>query len=419
MFNAYIDRHLGHPRIGDVDDFGYDDLGDAEVAADFEEMVRMGWAPIKALQNAAARGRARRCARGAPGGGRGGFPGGGFPGGPSSMRPPFMHPMPSSQDDIDGDDDIAADENEIGEIEGEEDEQVGADGNEEIGATVTQIDRKIVKLQNKLQVLELKLAQTPNWKSKRRNRIMRAIERVKRAIGKRETKKEKKIERLAAKLGVSAAVVGAGLAGAAGAGVTAASIHRAEQAIAKGEANVAQGILGFSPLTPQEGMELRIPLLSGTSPIALFTVGIGVGAREVTVGPLTTPLVSYASFDIVGLDVEVQVQPGVNAQGLPPGDLLINAIASNLTVNGGVNLLYAAQSITQAGQGGRNQSGTGYQFNRTFSGLRDNPVLDANNTAQFTAIVRQEIDNAAAIRGTLAAALIAKRRTDTSLKRYY
>lgn len=152
---------------------------------------------------------------------------------------------------------------------------------------------------------------------------------------------------------------------------------------------------------PPAGEGVRIPLLIGGAPLATFTIAAGVGSRTVAIAAQTSQI-TYAGFRVYGIETIIQLQP--------TNEGLISATIDNCTVNGGVNLLYGAQNASFAGQGGTAGSQTGGKA--TIAGLRQNPILEPNNTATLNATIRQDADNGADINGTVQFALIVRTITD-------
>lgn len=387
----FLSRYLGHPTVGA--ELGAED----EIAAD----LAAGWSPRQALARMRQRRQAAMASR-CPG--------------PAVIRP--------DEEDLAGLDlageadlvgeDLDVDELEISGLEVGDEEEVGADGNEAVGATTLRISEKIQKLQAKLIRLSEKLERTPSWKVKRRRKIQHLIDRTRRAIEAKQSKKDKKIAKLAAKMGISSAALAAAMASSDP--NTAAKIAHADAMLARGQVNAAQGIMGFRSTTPDEGTELPIPFTANSIPFAEWQLTAGAAPRTVVVTMVSQPI-TYAGFRVKGVRFELQAQPGVTAAGLPPGDTLLNASLDSVVVNGGINLVYQPVSITNM-FGMRGQPGTFWAVPNTHAGgLRDNPELVVNNTASMQVTIRNSVAIAAAINGTLSATMICERITDAMATR--
>jgi hypothetical protein len=157
---------------------------------------------------------------------------------------------------------------------------------------------------------------------------------------------------------------------------------------------------------PPAGEGIRIPLLISNAPLATFTFAAGAGSRTQAV-TASTPQITFAGFRVYGIETIVQLQP--TSEGL------VSVTIDTTIVNGGVNLLYASQNASFAGQGGTAGSATGGKA--TIAGLRQNPILEPNNTATLTATIRQDATNAAAINGTIQFALIVRSVSDNQAGR--
>lgn len=157
----------------------------------------------------------------------------------------------------------------------------------------------------------------------------------------------------------------------------------------------------FVERNPPAGEGVRIPLEIGGAELATFSFAPGAGSRTVAVAAATAPI-TFAGFRVYGVETIIQLQP--TSEGL------VSATLTNLQVNGGINLLYRPQNASFAGQGGTSGSATGGK--ETIAGLRQNPILEPNNTGSITATIRQDATNAAAINGTVQFALICRSITD-------
>jgi len=117
-------------------------------------------------------------------------------------------------------------------------------------------------------------------------------------------------------------------------------------------------------------------------------------------------LIPYAAFQVTGLDVIVNSQPNADA--------LVNLLVSQYGVAGDKNLLYDVQNVGFAGQTRGGVDGT---TRRTIAGLRENQVLQPTNTIQASAVLRQEITNAADINLTVELSMVGRVIYDPAVRR--
>lgn len=296
-----------------------------------------------------------------------------------------------------GDEDLGADDDEIGDIEGSPEECHGVDGNEQVGATVTTLEHHIARLRTKMATLQARYEGTPVHRFRRRKHLLKRIEHVRELIAKKEAKRKAKIAIIAAKLGVSAAALAAGGIAGAAAGDMAAQMRQ-------GQANAAFGLNGVVNRQTPAGEEQRVSFQDVTtgSQVVTITVGAGAGLRTAAIN-MITPLISYAKFLVTGLDTKFQaIQGQAAANTALAAEMLLNVLLTNVTVNGGINLLYTTLDVCMGAQTVGNQ----LSARRTVPGLRQNPTLDKNNTASLTATFRQELTTTVLITATFEAALI-------------
>lgn len=299
-------------------------------------------------------------------------------------------------DDEIGDEDLGADDDEIAALEGDDD-AIGADGNEAVGATINQIDHRLGRLRTKLATLQARYDGTPPHRWRRRKHLLARIERVRTLIAKKEAKRQAKIAVLAAKMGVPAAALLAG--GAAGA-----AVGMQAQQLRQAQADAAFNYNGTVPRQTPAGEEQRVSFQDTTtgSQVVTIAVAAGAGLRTAAIA-MITPLISFAKFRVTGLDVKFQsIQGQAAANTALASEMLINVLLTNVTVNGGINLLYTTLDVCFGAQTVGNQ----LSARRTVPGLRGNPILDKNNTASLTATFRQELTTTVAITATFEAALI-------------
>lgn len=306
----------------------------------------------------------------------------------------------ADDDDMGDDPELAALEAECDELEAD-DEDMGAD-DDEMGGAADRLTRKIGKLEAKLQRLQDKYDSTPAMRWRKRQRIAKRIAKVRAAIARKEAKRERKLAILAAKMGVPVAALAAGGAG----GLASQQVA----AMARGRADMAEGIAGVTQRSPRRGVEMRIPFVDpGTgAPVTVWQVTGGAGLRTVALA-LQTVAITYARFRVVGLDVRIQA----NADPTVPNELLLTALAQSLMVTGGKNLLYQTENVSFAGQV---KDGV-FSASRTIAGLRDDEIMEENETASFAGVLRQEITTSQNINGTFEAALVVEQLADSKLRR--
>lgn len=325
------------------------------------------------------------------------------------------------------DSDLDWDEDEIGAIDAEDE-----DYDDEIGATIGAhgrgTARKIQRLKQKRQQLHMKLQSAR--RPRRRNRIQRNIDRLNTKISRLEAKLERKVTRAvdkgrmshgeAAALGVAAGV-GAGALAGRGVRQGPPPTQFADQAGPSGTTlgygseqrwGAFPGIA--SPMaymnnvqrTPPAGNEIRIPLLVSGSPVAGVSVVAGAGPTTITVAAQSR-VIPYAGFEVVGLDIDFNQLP--NPEALP------NILVSQYQVDGEKNLLYDTQGASFAGQA----TGLGQQSTRrTISGLRENQIMQPNNTISASLTFRQDAPNPTVdVIGTLQIAAVCRTIWDPAVQR--
>lgn len=316
----------------------YDD--DIGVDPEYQAMVAMGAGP-----GAAARWlRARRARCGCP-------PRGRRQGG-AQLGFDDDEDLGAEELDVGDDEELAGIDEEIDALESDEDEDLGNDG-ESLGASLRHIERREAKLRALLAKLEAKLEATPTYRRMKRQHLAKRIARVRFRLRKKEAKADAKREKLAAKLGVPAAAL-AGGAAAAAMGVSQTDIAVAQAAMAQGQANMASGLFGLSGVfQPPAGSLIEVPFVN-TDGVPGFLVELTAGATTGDSAGLTvqTPSISYADFDLHGLNVRCTITMG-NASDVPP----IVTCASWL-ITGGLNQLYNETTVTQNG-GTVGQTGAG------------------------------------------------------------
>lgn len=323
---------------------------------------------------------------------------------------------------FDDDSDLDWDDDEIGAIEAEDD-----DYDDEIGAHGRGTARKIQRLKQKRTQLQQKL-QTAR-RPRRRNRIQRRIQNLNSRISNLEAKLDRKVTRAVQKGRISpgeAAALGVA-AGVATTGATMGVRRGPPQTQFADQAGPSGTTLGYgseqrwgafpgvaSPMaylnqvqrTPPAGNEIRIPLLVSGSPVAGVSVAAGAGPTTIAVAAQSR-VIPYAGFEVIGLDIDFNQLP--NAESLP------NILVSTYQVDGEKNLLYDVQGASFAGQA----TGLGQQSTRrTISGLRENQIMQPNNTISANLTFRQDAANATTpVVGTIQIAAVVRTIWDPAVQR--
>lgn len=182
------------------------------------------------------------------------------------------------------------------------------------------------------------------------------------------------------------------------------TVQAYETRAAQSEARAGEGYRRDIGDVPAGGNQIRIPFLDGGNNRTVLTVLGGGGVQTFTL-TLATPQITFAGFKVVGVDVSTALATGQNAAGFPNSDILPSLEAQTLSVNGDINLFYAAQQVEFAAQ-------TDRLSKRTISGLRANPPLQPNNTANLILVYRQEIAPANNYNVRISAALVCERLYD-------
>lgn len=326
-----------------------------------------------------------------------------------------------ADDDTDlGDDaELAGDEDEIEGLGADDEDVQGIEGEgEALGATVMQIDRRLSRLEQRKATLEAKLMSTPPTKFRKRARLQKAIARVRELIARKQARKEKKIEIMAAKLGVPAAAVAA----AAATGTATAALQSVEQQLGQAAAAKAANMFGVMSVTPNAGIEMRWPFqdTSTGSPIVNIAVTPGSGLRSASI-LMETPIFPYAEAEVIGLDTKlVAIQGQAAANTALASEMLVNMLLTQLLVQGGIQLMYAPSGIDLgfAGQTAGNTYSFANQGMRTLPGLRQAPALEQNNIANLAVTFRQEITNTVQIDAAFQAALVVRVTKDKQARKF-
>lgn len=313
------------------------------------------------------------------------------------------------EDDIAGDLDLAGEDAEIDGLGEDDDDAVGADGREDVGASVDGISNRIDKLQAKLLRLQARLDATPTWKRRRRTKLAKMIAKVRATIGKKEAKRQRKLGILAAKLGVPVAALAAGY-------VAGSRVQEATGELRQAQVQRAYNRTGTFGRSVPQGEEQRVAFQDAAtgSQVVVIAVAAGAGLRTAAIS-MITPVISYARFKVIGLDAKLQAVQGQGpGAGALASEILINCLLTNVTVGGGYNLLYTTEDVAFGAQvvGGQLSNA------RTIPSLRGNPVLDNNNTATLTATFRQEITTTVTLSATFSAALVCEVLDDSSVRAF-
>lgn len=386
---------------------GEDDFAAMEAIAAMEEMGRRGHGARRLFHRAHQghqQNRLAHCARFLSQHGFQVMPGGGGGGGRFGEEDDDMN---GDADDPILEQELAADEEEVSALAGEDDE-FGGDSKEELGADIGKMDHKLAKLHQKKHKWEMRLAATPEHRWRKRNRILKHIQKIDRAIMKVEGRKERKVNKIAAKMGVPPAVVAAALVGggaAAGMGITAQQrnqVVNTAQMLESAAGSAAYGLNGRVERVQATRVETRLPFNDATtgSPVVAIQVAAGAGVRTAAINMVTASF-PYAKFTVRGLDIDLNLQQSTVA-GVGLAEALVNMLISQLVVNGGINLFYGLQSIKFVGQSVDNHASA----RRTLTGLRKNPTLNRTNTAVLAATFRQEVTTSAVLNATFQASLV-------------
>lgn len=399
-FASFFARNLGHPAVGWGNDWAGSDIE--------------GAALMEAIEGDPRRLRAMMMRRRQHGGGGGG---GGF------------RPRPCQQEDdagaYFGDDDLSGhDVAMLGELEGEiedlSDDSGDADVADDAGAdehigSIQSTGKRMRKLQDKIVELKAELAATPEYKTRKRNRLKKLIAKAEKGVDRKEAKLQKKQVKLARAMGVPvAAVAAAGTAAGMAMGVSGSRVFSAEQRIAEAQGQAAMGLQALQGWSPRRGNEMRLGFVDSVSQtqVGRISVPAGVGLRQSAI-TMTTPNIAFASFKVIGIDFRLQVNQANGAGGFPLAQLLVNCLINSVLVNGDINLIYSPEDVAMGAQivGGQLSS------SRTIPGLRENPILDRTNNATLNGTFRQELDNTTQIEASYTAALVVERLRDPSAER--
>ena len=315
--------------------------------------------------------------------------------------------------DIGDDEELAGIDEEIESLEADDDEDLGGDS-ESLGASLRSIERREARLRALLTKLEAKLEATPTYRRAKRERLAKRIARVRNRLRKKEAKADMKREKLAAKLGIPAAALAAGVGGAAAMGVTPTDVAVAQAAMTQGQAQMASGLFGLGGVyNPPAGSLVEVPFLN-TNDVPGFLVELSAGATTGDSASIAvqTPSISYADFDLHGLNVRCTITMG-NASDVPP-----IVTCANWQISGGLNQIYYETTVTQNG-GAVGQTGAGVlSYSKQLTSTRTHgSKLNRTNTgsATFNIYYLGSAATNGLISVVIEAALVLRVRTDDNM----
>ena len=266
------------------------------------------------------------------------------------------------------------------------------DEEQAVGAKPWALSRKMGRRQNRIDRVKDRLARARPG-SPRANKAQRVLTR----LGHRQSKDAAKARYLGSALGLGPDALTA-------ADRLSPTYQAYENRAAMNEARAGEGVRMDVHDVPAPGQLVKVPFQdAGNNRTVLAIVG-GGGVQTFTMN-LTTPQITFAGFQVVGVDVSARLAAGQNAQGFPNQDILPSLEATNLNVNGDVNLFYGTQQVEFAAQWDR-------VANRVISGLRANPPLQPNNIANLQLVYRQEIGPTNSYNVRISAALVCDRLYD-------
>jgi hypothetical protein len=419
----------GSPLLGGDDELGAMDDGyqlgaenDQEaclVGATYREGLRRGWSQQRAASFARrAAAWARQHGWQPPGGGYSTYTQPGRGGGAQfrGFRSPFV--ISGDEDELGGDGDElgALDEQELSGIDSEianlsgDDDEVAGDSREALGASFVGLNRSIGHLNELLQKLEARYNATPHMRFARRKHLLKRMETVRKHIEKKQAKLANKRDRLAAKMGVSPAVLAAGAGGLAAAGISRSDLALAERDMAAGGARMGEGFMSFwGPRTAPDALEVTLPFSNGTSPALYITKGAGAAGSAGAI-TINTPAISYADFELMGVDIQAIITMA-QATDVPPV-----ITVTNWGIAGGFNQVYSEQPINHAG-GQIGQAGAGIlSYSKNLPALRQDKIeLGRTNTASMTLNFWAMKQNGGVIDVVVTASLKLKTKRDDNL----
>ena len=318
---------------------------------------------------------------------------------------PWFQGVGADEDEIGADEEqeLGADDLEIEGIAADDEEVYGQDGNVDLEGTFAGIGKKEAKAERKLARLQAKLDGTPQHRKKLRRRIAGQIKALENAMNKKDKKKDALLTQASKRTGMSKSELRKSgmLEGA----VAQTELSRARAAMGNGNGG------NFEPQAP--GQNTVLPFKVSGIPVAPWAIAASAGAHTTSV-EMVTSAKTYAKFYAKAIRVFLQLQPGL-VSGVIPGDILLNAYATSLVIDGGKNLLYDSIPLEYVGGGRSSVNGSSVYF-LDYS-LRDGQALPENSVATLQITIRQEITNANTINGTITAGLICDNLYDSSVQR--
>lgn len=283
-------------------------------------------------------------------------------------------------------------DDEIGDLEEIEDEEEEDNMDDEVGANPRALANRRRRRQRRMGRVQQRGARARPG-SPRQRKASRVLQRLQQ----KDAKDAARMRALGASMGLGAGALPPG----AGASPT---LRAYETNAAQQQARAGEGYRSTILDMPPGGRQARIPFEDNGANRTLLNVPIS-GVPQTFTLSLQTPQITFAGFQVTGVDISIEIAPGENANGFTPGDILVTVIASNMQVNGDINLFYAPQNIDFAAQTNRSAK-------RTISGLRANPPLQPNNRATLDLQFIQEIAHGTAYDARLSAALVGTRLYD-------
>lgn len=351
---------------GDMEFVGYDEVSGAPV---FRAFRRRG---------------------GPPQGGRGFSP-------PMVIRPRCPQGGGGDDEEVGGEDDVlgaddldelGAIDDEIGDIEGDDEEALGADGQENIGATVKNLERKEARLRRLLLKLEAKLAQTPRWKGKKRKALQKRIDRIEARLGKVSGKKEAKVESARAVYGKAPQ----GLK------------TRPEANVERLRTEAQMGVERMAPYDQIPGVRQNIHMTDADdgAQAADVSFAAAAGFRTSTIN-FTSPQISYERVKVLGVRFDISVV-GLTGGGAAALDVWPALLLSSVQRDGMADQVTATTWLKITWNPGL--PGGRYEGVAEWYGARDTIYLDKRDVLTIICAAVQKRTNAAQIDWTVSAEMI-------------
>lgn len=175
----------------------------------------------------------------------------------------------------------------------------------------------------------------------------------------------------------------------------------------------AEGFGSFwGPRQAPDGIEVPVPFEDDGEPFLFLTKPIGVAGSVASV-TMETDSISYADFELLGLDIAAQITMSV-ATDIPPV-----VIVTAWGISGGLSQLYRPMTVTQLG-GQVGQSGAGLlMISKSFPAIRQDKIpLGRTNTASITMDFNSPKDNTGRIDVIITANLKLRITKDDNIPRY-